>query len=117
MAKYKRNKEWDVKKGETLGGTQDHPKTFKSKVALDCYTDSKYGSNNYVKSGEDPNKEGTKVYGSAESAAKALSESLRKEPTGLERNEKKPVIEEIERGEKQFDESFSAFLRSKFSKY
>ena len=50
-------------------------------------------------------------------------QKLRKEPTGLERNEKKPAhmavnpsIVETET-EAQYDETFSQFLRSKFTKY
>jgi len=48
-------------------------------------------------------------------------QKLRKSPTGLERNEKKPahmaINPSIKIGEGKYDESFSAFLRSKFTKY
>lgn len=71
-AVFTRNPEWDVKIGEILGGTADHPERFKSKVALDCWVDDKWGANIYVSQGDDPNIEGTAHYGSAESANKEM---------------------------------------------
>lgn len=65
---YKRNPEYDVQIGETLGGTQTYPETFPSQIQLDCWVDFGWGMNHYVPHGVNPNASSVQVYPSAERA-------------------------------------------------